>query len=137
MRYRVVIYKAFCLDEAQGHMNGAPKETRTHSPPEAPYCRHRSEFELQSRFYVHFRTNALGKYIPLICGLNCTTLAPWVECSPNGPGDLGSIPGRVIRKTLKMLLDTSLLNTQHYKVRIKGKVKQFRERRGALPYISL
>ena len=32
----------------------------------------------------------------------------------------GSIPGRVIPKTLKMVLDTSLLNTQHYKVRIKG-----------------
>ena len=29
----------------------------------------------------------------------------------NGPGDLGSIPGRVIPKTLKMLLDASLLNT--------------------------
>ena len=40
----------------------------------------------------------------------------------NGPGDLSSIPGRVIPKTLKMALDTSLLNTQQYKVRIKGKV---------------
>ena len=39
----------------------------------------------------------------------------------NGPGDLGSIPGRVIPKTLKMVLDTSLLNTQQYKVRIKVK----------------
>ena len=29
----------------------------------------------------------------------------------NGPGDLGSIPGRVIPKTLKMELDTTLLNT--------------------------
>ena len=29
----------------------------------------------------------------------------------NGPGDLGSIPVRVIPKTLKMVLDTSLLNT--------------------------
>ena len=38
-----------------------------------------------------------------------------------GPGDRGSIPGRVIPKTLKMVLDTSLLNTQHYMVRIKGK----------------
>ena len=38
----------------------------------------------------------------------------------NGPGDLGSIPGRIIPKTLKMVLDTSLLNTQQYKVRIKG-----------------
>ena len=35
-------------------------------------------------------------------------------------GDLGSIPGRVISKTQKMVLDASLLNTQHYKVRIKG-----------------
>ena len=35
----------------------------------------------------------------------------------NGPGDLGSIPGRVIPKTLKIVLDT----TQHYKVHIKGK----------------
>ena len=39
----------------------------------------------------------------------------------NGPGDLSSIPGRIIPKTLKMILDTSLLNTQQYKVRIKGK----------------
>ena len=39
----------------------------------------------------------------------------------NGPGDRGSIPGRVIPKTLKMVLDTSLLNTQHYEVRIKGR----------------
>ena len=54
----------------------------------------------------------------------------------NGPGDLYSIPGRVIPKTWKMVFDTSLLNTQHYKVRIEGKVEQFRERSGALPYVS-
>ena len=36
----------------------------------------------------------------------------------NGLGDLGSIPDRVIPKTLKMVLDTSLLNTQQYKERI-------------------
>ena len=46
----------------------------------------------------------------------------------NDPGDPGSIPGRVIPKTLKMVLTTSLLNTQQYKVRIKGKVEQSRER---------
>ena len=51
----------------------------------------------------------------------------------NGPGDLGSIPGRVISKTLKMVFDTSLLNTQQYKVRIKGKVEQSRERSSAPP----
>ena len=52
----------------------------------------------------------------------------------NGPGDLDSIPGRVIPKTLKMVLDTTLLNTQHYKVRFKGKVEQSWEWSSALPY---
>ena len=52
----------------------------------------------------------------------------------NGPRDLGPIPNRVIPKTLKMVLDTSLLNTQQYKVRIEGKVEQSRERSSALPY---
>ena len=76
---------------------------------------------------------SLYKYIPQKAG----SLAYWVECSPNGPEDLGSIPGRVIPKTLKMVLDTSLLNTKQYKVRIKGKVKQFRDRSSALPYTSV
>ena len=30
----------------------------------------------------------------------------------NSPGDLGLIPGQVIPKTLKMVFDTTLLNTQ-------------------------
>ena len=51
-----------------------------------------------------------------------------VRVFANGPGDLSSIPGRVIPKTQKMVFDASLLNTQHYKVRIKGKVEQSRER---------
>ena len=53
------------------------------------------------------------------------------------PGDLGSIPGRVIPLTLKMVLDTSLLNTYRYKVRIKGKVEQPREKSSALTYTSV
>ena len=55
----------------------------------------------------------------------------------NGPGDQGSIPGQVIPNTQKMVLDTSLLNTQHYKVYIKGKVKQSREWSNTLPYTSV
>ena len=55
----------------------------------------------------------------------------------NGPGDLGSIPGCAIPKILKMVLDTFLLNTQQYKVQIKGKVEQSKERSCALPYTSL
>ena len=55
----------------------------------------------------------------------------------NGPGDLGSILGRGIPKTQKIVLNTSLLNTQQYKVRIKGKMEQSRERSSALPYTSV
>ena len=55
----------------------------------------------------------------------------------NCPGDRDSIPGRVIPKTFKIVLDTSLLNTQQYKERIKGRVEQYRERSSALPYTSV
>ena len=52
----------------------------------------------------------------------------------NGPGDRDSITGPVIPKTQKMVLDAALLSTQHYMVRIKGKVEQSKERSSALPY---
>ena len=55
----------------------------------------------------------------------------------NGPGDRGSIPGRVIPKTQKMVLDAALFNTKHYEVRIKGKVEQSREWSSALFYTSV
>ena len=54
----------------------------------------------------------------------------------NGPGDRGSIPGRIIPKTQKMVLDAALFNTQHYKIKIKGKVEQSREWSSALLYTS-
>ena len=57
-----------------------------------------------------------------------------VRVYAKGLGDLGSIPGRIIPKTNKILLDATLFNMQHYKVRIKGKEEQSRERRSALPY---
>ena len=53
------------------------------------------------------------------------------------PGVLGSIPGRVIQKALKMVFDTSLLNTQQYKIRIKGKVEQSREMSSAPLHLSV
>ena len=55
----------------------------------------------------------------------------------NGSGDRGSIPGRIITKTQTIVLDTALLNTQHYTVRIKGKVEQSREWSRALSYTSV
>ena len=45
----------------------------------------------------------------------------------NGPADPGSISGRVIPKTQKMILDVALLSTRHYKVWIKGKLEQSRK----------
>ena len=38
---------------------------------------------------------------------------------------------------LKMVLDVALLNIQHYKIRIKGKVEQSREWSSALSYTSM
>ena len=84
---------------------------------------------IKTNFWFHFRTCIFVTghlFIPDI-GLAVRVFA-------NGPGDLGSIPSRVIPKTQKMVLDASLLNTQHYKVRVKGKVKQSWERSSALPY---
>ena len=52
----------------------------------------------------------------------------------NGPEDRGSIPGRVIPKTQKMVLDAALLNTRHYQIKFKGKVEQSRESGCALPF---
>ena len=52
----------------------------------------------------------------------------------SGPGDQDSIPGRVIQKTQKMVLATSLLNTQHFKIRTKGKVPQTRESRSVISF---
>ena len=60
-----------------------------------------------------------------------------VPCGRVFPNGLGSIPGRVIPKTQKIVLDATLLNTQHYKVQIKDKVEQSRKRSSALPYISV
>ncbi len=58
-----------------------------------------------------------------------------VRVLANGPGDRVSIPGRVIPKTQKMVLDAPLLNTQHYKVRIEDKVEQSKEWCSAFPNV--
>ena len=58
---------------------------------------------------IHFLYNTTANYSSLVG-----------KVFANGPGEQGSIPGRVTPKTLKKVLDTSLLNTQHYKVHIKG-----------------
>ena len=82
----------------------------------------------------HVRFHILYIYIYIY---QTSPLAYWVECSPIAWEDRGSIPGRVMPKTQKMVFDTSLLNTQHYNVRNKGKVEQSRKRSYTLPYMSM
>ncbi len=62
------------------------------------------------------------KRIPPIYNENTLklVLSPLSQCSPMIQEDGGSIPGRFIPKTLKMVLDVSLLNTQHEMLWIKG-----------------
>ena len=54
----------------------------------------------------------------------------------NGPGDRVQSQVRSYQ-TLKMVFNTNLINTQHYKVRIKGKIEQSRGRSSTLPYTSV
>ena len=55
----------------------------------------------------------------------------------NGPGDRGLISDWVMPKTQEIVLDTSLLHTQHYKVCIKGKAEQSREESVTISYTSV
>ena len=55
----------------------------------------------------------------------------------SGPGGGVSIPGRVIPKTRKMVLDVALFSSQYYEVGIKSKVGQPRKLSSALPYTSV
>ena len=65
------------------------------------------------------------------------SLGQWVECLPM-VRETG-VKSHVVsyQRLKKMVLDTSLLYTQHYKVRFKGKVEQSRKRSCALPYTSV
>ena len=64
----------------------------------------------------HIETFGMKIFIPIIIIIKTILrdIGMMVRVFANGPGDLVSIPGRVIPKTRKMVLDASLLNTQHY-----------------------
>ena len=56
------------------------------------------------------------------------------QCSPMARETWVQSQVESYQRLKKMVLDATLLNTQYYKVRIKGKVEQSRERNSALPY---
>ena len=66
----------------------------------------------------HGEPSEAGKYNESV-DWQLNTLGLMSRVFAYGPGDLGSIPGHVIPKTLKTVLDTSLLSTHQYKVRIR------------------
>ena len=88
---------------------------------------------MSMKIYSSLPKSKMWNFTIRVSSVSCTgyhfwwstgSLAQWFT---NRPGDLGSIPGLFIPKTSKMVFDTSLLNTEQYKVRIKVTVKQFRE----------
>ena len=64
-------------------------------------------------------------------------LALRLECSPMALETGVQSQFESYQRLKKIALDPSLLNTQHYKVSIKGKVEQSREGSRALPYTSV
>ena len=71
------------------------------------------------------------RYIIFLFFFFRSLLTKWIECS-SMVRETGSNPDRVIPKTLEMVPDAASLNTEHYKVQIKDKVEQSRERSSAL-----
>ena len=89
------LWKGIIVDLDEKHIKKNLEVLFKHSSP--LFCLIRSHYDIESK-----ETDGL-------IGLVGRVFA-------NGLGDLGSIPGWVIPKTLKMVLDTSLLNTQQYMV---------------------
>ena len=56
------------------------------------------------------------------------------KCSPMARETGAQSQVESYQRLKKMVLNASLLNTQHYKVRIKGKVEKSRERSSAFSY---
>ena len=91
-------------------------------------------------FYCFLYRFVVDYIVRFFCGLYCCMLLFFfqlkaVKVFAKVLGDRGSIAGRVIPKTQKMLPDASLLNIKHYKVGIKSKVEPSRESSSAFPYI--
>ena len=78
--------------------------------------------------YLNWLTEEKCYKIFIIKWLECSVMArkTWVQSQVKSYQRL--------KKKKKNVLDASLLNTQHYKVQIKGKVEKSRERSSTLAY---
>ena len=90
--------------------------------------------DIQSRAFLH-RTLADGYF-----GVHYLAKRYWAideYCVHLWSRKPGFNPRSNHTKDSKMVLDAALLNIQHYKARINGKVEQSREKNSALPYTSV
>ena len=85
-------------------------------------------------FFFIKNNDGIYNCLQVIISIGYRLISPVGRVFANSPWDLNSIPDRVIPKTLKMVIDTSLINTQQYKVRINGQVGQSREMSCTFPY---
>ena len=88
------------------------------APSPTPWCR--SYWKGSLWFALDYHRQLYLLYIYIYIGIMVRVFA-------NDLGKQGSIPGQVIPKTQKRLLDASLLNPQHYKARIKSKWSNLRK----------
>ena len=86
----------------------------------------------RTSYLITVNKSSLSSYYPHIWAIGLIS-----RVFANGPGDLGSIAGLVIPKTIKIVLDATLLYTQYYKLGIKDKVEQSMERSSAHFYTSV
>ena len=91
--------------------------------------------------FVHRRVcvyvSVLNKFIFMLLLLDCMELLSkfyFRSSIHQWHGRPGFNPRSIHTKVTKMVLDAALVNTQHYKVRIKGKVEQSKAKNSALPY---
>ena len=77
----------------------------------------------QVLLYCNYRRLSVSKDVIFSSKTMFVLISLMVSCYFRGdyPIGIGSIPGRVIPKTQKIVFDASLLNTQHYKVQFEGK----------------
>ena len=83
------------------------------------------------KFFQYFSDVSTIRYLQMVF---VRFIGRMVRVVTNAPGDQGSIPDRVIPKTLKMVFDGSLFNTSHYKVQIKG--KWINPGKGVAPFLT-
>ena len=95
-----------------------------------------NEAEKKDKKEIHYlRFKSIYSVKPFC--INFWSIGLTVRVFAKGPGDWVQSQAKSYLRLKKMLLDATLLNTQHYKVWIKGKVEQSRERSSTLLYTSV